>query len=301
MTSNNSPEFKWKTLGGKQFWNDQHHCGGWRIQKNAVSGRFRLLDPDNRLAMSDSEEACHAELDKLIANGDAIQLQGRVVIVLHGLIRTTNSMRKLGRFLADNSDLSAVDFEYASTRKPVAYHAQSLAKVIESFGDQVSEISFVGHSLGNIVVRHFLGDQKLAGNQDPRLHRMVMIGPPNQGSKFARVLRKSFLFNLIAGTAGAELGYRWNELEPRLATPPFEFGIIAGGQSDRQVLNNFMLNGKDDFTVSVEETKLSGATDLLVRPLLHSNMMRKQVVLDATLCYLENGYFTAPDERNPIE
>ena len=293
--------FKWKTLGGKQFWTDQHHCGGWRIQKNAVTGHCRLLDAENRRHLSGSAEACHSELNQLVANGSVRQIEGRAVIVLHGLIRTTNSMRMLGRFLADNSDLTSVDFEYASTRQSVAHHANALAQVIESFGDGVSEINFVAHSMGNIVVRHYLADQLAAGKQEPRFKRMVMIGPPNQGSKFAKVLHRTVLFTWIAGAAGTELGERWDELEPRLAIPNFEFGIIAGGQSDKQKLSNFVLDGKDDFTVSVDEAKLSGATDFLIRPLFHGNMMRKQMTLDATLCFLENGYFESLETRNPIE
>ena len=292
---------KWKTLGGKQFWTDVHHCGGWRIQKNAMANYCRLLDKSNVQHVCGTLDACHNELDQLIAKGDVQQVSGRVVIVLHGLIRTSNSMRLLGQHLAKNSELTAVNFEYASTRRPTAEHAKALAQVVDSLGDQVTEINFVGHSLGNIVVRHYIADQLAAGKLDARFKRMVMIGPPNQGSKMARVLRKSFLFKVIGGSSGAELGYRWDELEPRLATPPFEFGIIAGGQSENQKLSNFVLSGKDDFTVSVEETKLSGAADFMVRPLVHSNMMRKKVTLDATLSFFEHGYFVSADSRNPIE
>lgn len=299
MTAN-SLGFKWKTLGGKQFWTDVHHCGGWRVQENAVSGHFRLLDPQNYRLASGNSEDCRSELNRLIESGDVQPTAGRVVIVLHGLIRATDSMRQLGKYLAENSELNAVDFEYASTRRPVADHAKALATLIDSLGDQVTEINFVAHSLGNIVIRHYLADLKNEGRTEPRFKRMVMIGPPNQGSRIAHVLRRTFVFHLIAGSSGAELGHRWEELEPKLATPDFEFGIIAGGQTDRQRLSNFILAGKDDFTVSVEETKLAGATDFLVKPLLHPTMMRKTVTLEATLSFLENGYFESPESRTPL-
>ncbi len=35
------------TLGGKQFWADEFVHGSWRIQRNVLSGHYRLLDPDN--------------------------------------------------------------------------------------------------------------------------------------------------------------------------------------------------------------------------------------------------------------
>ena len=289
----------WKTLGGKQFWTDIHHCGGWRIQENAVSGHYRLLDNENRRHHSGTFEDCLAQKNELLNSGKIVPHQGRVVIVLHGLIRTTGSMRRLAQYLRDESDFAAIDFEYASTRRPVAYHADALAKVIDSLGPDVTEISFVAHSMGNIVVRHFLADTKNR-DFDRKFGRMVMIGPPNQGSRMATMLRWSFLFKVIAGPAGIQLGAGWEKLEPHLVAPPFEFGIIAGGQSDRQKLSNFFLNGKDDFTVSVEETRLAGASDFMVQPLLHATMMSQPVTLKATLNFLEHGYFESPETRQPI-
>lgn len=289
----------WKTLGGKQFWTDIHHCGGWRIQENAVSGHFRLLDHENRKQLSGTFQECLDRKNQLLNSGDMEPHQGRVVIVLHGLMRATGSMRKLAQYLRDYGDFAAVDFEYASTRRPVAYHAEALAKVIDSLGPDVTEINFVAHSMGNIVVRHFLADIEQR-TLDREFGRMVMLGPPNQGSKMATVMRWSFLFNVIAGPAGIQLGAGWDKLEPHLATPNFEFGIIAGGQSERQKLSNYLLNGKDDFTVSVEETRLPGATDFMVRPLLHATMMSQAVTLKATLNFLENGYFESAEKRVPI-
>ena len=295
-----STAFNLKTLGGKQFWTDNYHYGGWRIQENAVSNHFRLLDPSNRRHYSGSYKDCLTKLDELKRTGTANPCKGRIVIVLHGLIRTTDSMRQLGKYLQDSGDFTSVDFEYASTRKPVAYHAAALSRVIESLGEEVTEINFVAHSMGNIVVRHYLADLQRAGKTEDRFGRMVMIGPPNQGSRMARIMRWSLLFNVVAGAAGYELGYGWDELEAKLVTPKFDFGIIAGGQTETSKISNLFLNGKDDFTVSVEETKLPGAADFLIKPLLHATMMRKPVTLEATHRFLNHGYFVSEADRNPI-
>ena len=289
-----------KTLGGKQFWTDDYHCGGWRIQQNVISETFRLLDPENKQHGSGAREDCLSKLEEFKRAGRIQPISGRVVVVLHGLIRTTDSMRMLGQYLQENGDFTAVDFEYASTRRPMADHAAALARVIDSLGDSVTEINFVGHSMGNIVVRHYLADLAEQGGVEKRFGRMVMIGPPNQGSKMARVLRWSLLFNVVAGSAGTQLGIGWPKLEPQLATPSFEFGIIAGGQADGKKFSNLLLEGKDDFTVSLDEARLNGATDFLVEPLFHSTMMRQPVTLESTLRFLNHGYFVSAQERNPI-
>ena len=291
-----------KTLGGKQFWTDVRFQGGWKIQQNALTGHFRLLDKSKVLRAWGTLAACQNVLDRAINDGTVKPTSGRVVIVLHGLIRTSNSMGVVGKYLQKNSNMTAISYEYASTRKSVKQHAESLGQLIDGLGKEVTEINFVGHSMGNIVVRRYLFAETKGDRQgDPRIKRMVMIGPPNQGSQMALMLKKNFIFKVVAGAAGAQMGETWEHLAKKLAIPKFEFGIIAGGQSDEnQRFSNMFVDGKDDFTVGVEETKLAGATDFLVKPLLHSTMMKQPVTLKATLSFLEHGYFTTKSARQPL-
>ena len=297
------PNWKIKTLGGKQFWTDVRYVGGWRIQANSETGHYRLLDPGSTRHASGNRTHCDQMLDQLIVDGKAKPETGKVVIILHGLMRTKSAMQPMAKYLQKNGDFTSINLQYASTRNKVGEHAIALQSVIDSLSPKVTEIDFVGHSLGNIVVRRYLGDHSNSqtGRQaDPRIKRMVMLGPPNQGSGMARFLKSSFTFQTIAGVSGVELSRAWEKLEPTLATPGFEFGIIAGGQENEQKLGNFILKGRDDFTVSVEETKLAGAHDFLVRPLFHSTMMHQPEVLKATLSFLQHGYFISDQERTPL-
>ena len=294
---------KTKTFGGQQFWTDVRYVGGWRIQNNSETKHFRLIDSKNVRHAWGNRLHCDQVLDEAIKNGDAKYCQGPLVIILHGLIRSSKSMRPLSRYLQNEGGYTTLNFEYASTRKRVDEHAIALNSVIEGLGPDVTEINLVGHSLGNIVVRRYLADhtEPATGRQgDPRIKRAVMIGPPNQGSRMARLLKSSRLFQTFAGASGSQLSRSWDELKPTLTTPNFEFGIIAGGQESDRDLSNFVLNGKDDFTVSVEETKLDGARDFLIRPLFHSTMMKDPEVLKATLNFLKDGYFVSEAARQPL-
>lgn len=292
---------KFKTLGGQHFWTDVRYVGGWRIQNNSETGHYRLIDSNNvRHAWGDYQH-CSQLLDQQINAGVVKPDTGKVVIALHGLIRTSASMESIADYLQANGAYAVINFQYASTRNSVGDHAVALKNVIDQLGLGVTEINFVGHSLGNIVVRRYLGDQAKNGlAPDARIKRMVMIGPPNQGSRMARILKSSFLFKTIAGVSGSELSRTWEQIEPTLATPSFEFGIIAGGQQTDEDFSNFILKGKDDFTVSVDETRLAGANDFLVQPLLHSTMMKRPEVLQASLNFFQNGYFISPEKRTPI-
>ena len=297
------PNWKTRTLNGQQFWTDIRNVSGWRVQRNSETDHCRLLDPQGTRHAWGNGLHCQQMLDQMIAEGTAKQPSGKVIVVLHGLIRTKASMQPMADYLSSNTEFTSINFQYASTRKKVGEHAFALKSMIDGFGPEVTEINFIGHSLGNIVVRRYLGDtsDQETGNQgDPRIKRFVMLGPPNQGSRMARILKSSFLFNTIAGVSGAELSRSWDNLEPSLATPKFEFGIIAGGQRDDARFSNFILKGKDDFTVSVAEAKLIGAHDFLVRPLLHSTMMHQPEVLEASLSFFRNGYFVSPEARSPL-
>ena len=295
--------WKARTLGGQQFWTDVRHAGGWRIQHNAMTKHFRLIDPNDVRHAWGNRTHCEMTLEKLIVDGTAKFDRGKIVIVLHGLMRTHSSMDTMAAYLAKNGGYTTLNFQYASSRNTVGEHAAALKSVIDNLGRGVTEINFIGHSLGNIVVRRYLYDTTDAstGQQgDPRIKRMVMLGPPNQGSRIARILKSSFLFKTIAGVSGVQLSTNWEKLSRTLATPKFEFGVIAGGQASDADFSNFILKGPDDFTVSVEEAKLPGAHDLLVRPLFHSTMMRQPETLKAALNFFQNGYFISEGERKPI-
>ena len=197
-----------------------------------------------------------------------------------------------------------MNFQYASGRGNINEHSLALKEIVDQLGEEVTEINFVAHSLGNLVVRHYLHntrDEATGQEGDPRIARMVMIGPPNQGSRMARIAKHTFFFNMATGASGAELSSRWDQLEPKLSTPQFQFGIIAGGQSDDKTITNVLLKGKDDFTVSVEETKLPGAHDFVVRPMMHGVMMKAPDTLEFTARFLQLGHFVSEDKRSPLK
>jgi pimeloyl-ACP methyl ester carboxylesterase len=280
------------TLGGKQLWADELSFRGWRIQRNAMADHYRLLDPANCRRTSGTFNECRAKLDEIKRQENLPPMRGRAVVVLHGLMRSRGSMAKLCKYLEKEGSFTVINVSYPSTRRSIAEHAHSLARLIENL-DGIEEINFVGHSMGNIVIRRYLGDtlDPATGRpRDRRLKRMVMLGPPNQGSEIASALAGNALFAAIDGTAGQELGARWNAIKDKLATPPFEFGVIAGGRGDATGYNP-LLPGDDDGTVSVASTRLAGEKDFVVVPLLHSFIMKDPQVMEYTLRFLQEGRF----------
>lgn len=275
-----------KTTELTQIWTDYRWRNGYRIQKNALTGHWRLIDADNYRRAWGTKQQCLVALDEKCPVADAAQANASPkhhIVMLHGLIRTSGSMKSLEEKLAKNDQPNSIRFTYASTRGSIADHAAALRELLEHLPAD-DTISFVGHSMGNIVIRHTIGDLQAANDPQkvlPRCKMMVMLGPPNQGAMIAERLAPTKVFGWIMGKGSMELGTLWEELEPKLAVPPFPFHIIAGDVSTP--VPNPLVDGGGDFVVSLEEAKLDGSASFTTVPVLHSFLMDNAAVMDKTV------------------
>jgi pimeloyl-ACP methyl ester carboxylesterase len=289
-------------LGAKQLWADELHFHRWRIQRNVLTGHCRLLDEKNVRHAWGGFDACKSKLDAIRRERKLPAMMGKAVIVIHGLGRTRASMKHLARYLEENGDYTVFNISYPSTREDIATHAKRLAKIVEHL-DGIEEINFVGHSLGNLIVRHYLGDQtdaKTGRKPDARIKRIVMIAPPNQGAQLAERLGDLPLYGAILGSTGEAFAKNWKKLEARLATPAVEFGILAGGRGDGKG-SNPLIDGDDDLVVTVAATRLPGARDFRVLPSKHTFIMDNPDTQRYTLEFFRHGWFESDGERRPIE
>lgn len=284
----NSAKVALPTLGGLQYWNDQRVVGDWRIQRNVLTGHYRLLDGDDHRRAWGTWDDCDERLQSAIDAGDATPAAGEVVVMLHGLGSGRWAIHPLAKHLHDEG-FSVIEFGYSTTSGGVAEHAATLARVVDG-QTEAEKIHFVGHSLGNLVVRHYLADH--AESLDPRIGRMVMLAPPNQGAAVAKTWAKNPAIANTLGPVLKELGPGFDDLAPKLGTPS-EFAVIAGGLANDHGFNP-VLEGDDDGTVRVEETALDGAKESLVVPSLHSLIVYRDDVYDATTNFLRHGAFTEP-------
>lgn len=290
------------TFGGKQLWSDELIFREWRIQRNALTGHYRLLDETNKRRAWGTFEQCRDKFKRLKEDLDLPPLRRKVVIVLHGLFRSRSSMSDLCDYLSEQGDLTALNVSYASTRGGLDTHAAGLARVVENVGPEVTEINFVAHSLGNLVIRRYLACcyQGADGfRTDPRIHRIVMLAPPNRGARLAEYFKRNKLVEWVWGDSGTELANRGDALQEKLGIPQCQFAIIAGGK-DAPDGHNRLIPGDDDFVVTVEETKLPGARDFVVIPTYHSFIMNNTTSREHTLRFLEHGYFVGESLRRPI-
>ena len=208
------------------------------------------------------------------------------VVLLHGLARTPRSMARIERELTQ-AGYVVVNLPYPSRKAPIEALSEG---VFDRIRDSVplrdcTRVHFVTHSMGGIVLRDMISKHRIE-----RLGRVVMLGPPNQGSELVDRLGSWRLFRWINGPAGQQLGTGPDSVPGRLGPVDFELGVIAGDRSINWI-NSGMIPGADDGKVSVERTKVAGMKDHLVVHTTHPTMLSHRTVISAVRRFLKTGTF----------
>ncbi len=222
----------------------------------------------------------------LISSGTVSAVE--CVVLLHGLARSSTSLNAMEQALQDegyqtaNIDYPSRDFEIAELADIAVEEGLAACRAVDS----IEKIHFVTHSLGGILVRQYLD----SGSID-RLGRVVMLGPPNQGSVAVDDLEGVPGFDWINGPAGRQLGKGKNSVPLALGPADFELGIIAGNRT-LDPITSAVLDNPDDGRVSVADTRLEGMDDFIVVEHSHAFMMRMRRPIELTVLFLKTGRFT---------
>lgn len=205
-----------------------------------------------------------------------------IVVLLHGIANVPLSMKVLENSL-EEAGYQVYNLGYPSTDVPIEKAAAGVRERVSFLGEG-KRINFVGHSMGNLVIRQMLVEKI------PGLGRIVMIAPPNQGSFMAQQLEDLDLFKWVFGPAGQQLPADNRKFFENLPVPTCEFGIIAGGRGTEAGFNP-LLEGDDDGTVRVQETKLPGAADFILIHNTHTLILFDPETARQTISFLKSGRF----------
>jgi len=212
------------------------------------------------------------------------------VVLLHGLARTEAS------FIVMEEALQAQGYttfrpDYPSTELDIAtLSEETLPYAIRVCGE--ARIHVVTHSMGGILLRHWLAEHEPRGS---RVGRVVMLAPPNHGTRLVDLLGRA---RALLGPSGRALGTTADSAPSRLnALGPvdYELGVIAGSLS-LSPLTSLLLAGPDDGTVSVASARLPGMRDFLVLRSSHRLLMWDREAARQVIHFLERGHFDASDE-----
>jgi pimeloyl-ACP methyl ester carboxylesterase len=213
--------------------------------------------------------------------------EGEHVVLVHGLWRSSRSMVPMEEAL-EEAGFVVLNVDYPSRTATIEeLSEETIGPAFEKcLADGATKVHFVTHSLGGILVRSYFSRYSAEN-----VGRVVMLGPPNQGSEAIDAFDEFPLFDGIMGPAARELGTDDDSVPIILGKPDFAVGIIAGNRSLNPV-ESVLIPGSDDSKVSVERTMLDGMTDHIVVPTTHPFMMRNGRAIRETISFLNDGRFT---------
>ncbi|MBW8790924.1 MAG: alpha/beta fold hydrolase [Rhizobium leguminosarum] len=212
------------------------------------------------------------------------------VLLFHGIARTKKSMAKLAGFLSAHG-YRVVNVGYPSTKFSISDLVDIIRPEIDGAAKEAGDgrVHFVGYSMGGLIVRAFLRNYRPAN-----LGRVVMVGTPNSGSQIADFLKNWPLFRKVYGPAGQQLITDQTAMTELFGTVDYELGIIAGNRTIDPVCSLIIgLRVPNDGKVSVESTRLDGASAHIVIPANHTFLPVNKTMWNETLSFLQDGRFTS--------
>ncbi|MGI2262015.1 esterase/lipase family protein [Candidatus Cardinium hertigii] len=102
--------------------------------------------------------------------------QTHLVIFFHGLNKTSSSLKGLEKFIKSQG-FSTLNVNYPSKKYTIE---ELIHTKISNHFNEYKIISFVGFSMGGLIIRAYLSRYKILN-----LGKVIMIGTPNNGSEVA--------------------------------------------------------------------------------------------------------------------
>jgi triacylglycerol lipase len=207
------------------------------------------------------------------------------VLLLHGLGESQWYMMLLEAALA-TAGYTVTNAGYPSTAHP----AEELTeKYIAPLFDQHADkriLHVVTHSLGGILVRHYLQDQ-----QPANLGRVVMLAPAQKGSPMFDLYVQWQPFLSLNGPVALQTTTGDMCFSRKLREEvDYPLGIIAGSiPSDPLAM--LLMAVPNDGRTTVEDTQLKGMRDHIVLPTSHEGITFDPASIFQTLHFLKHEKF----------
>ncbi|MEA4918590.1 hypothetical protein [Proteiniphilum sp.] len=209
------------------------------------------------------------------------------VYIVHGILGGAYEYGSMRRFLKKNG-FEAEVFSYKSRKTPILKAGKNLYDRIKK--ENPSQISFITHSLGGLVLRAML-QYSLEDLNFPKIHRIVMIAPPNQGTISANYIHRYAFLRFIIGVNLRDIKDDKGSLAKKL---PVDFstdvGIIAGISGHKWGYNP-LIGEDNDGEIRPEETKLGTEKDFIIVKSNHIGILHNRKTIKLTAQFLKTGRF----------
>lgn len=214
-------------------------------------------------------------------------LKANTVVLVHGFLLSGYHLKPMEINL--RSTFPTTCFDFPSRKEYVQDSANRLVHYLKCLANfrPGEPIYFVSHSIGGLILRAALNHPDCP--EEAKVGRAVLLGPPNQGSIFARYFKSwSGVRFLVGDKSGYELmSYNPCDIPCIFGEFPqtMEILVVAGCKGTEMVFGNI----PNDGYLTIEETRLNTPHYHIVLPLSHGELVKSKKVACLTKQFLLYG------------
>jgi triacylglycerol lipase len=127
-----------------------------------------------------------------------VEAAGTPILLVHGVVDNRSIFTLLRRSLTRRGFGRVWTMNYRIWTTDLRAAARQLAESVETICEETGyeRIHVVGHSMGGLIARYYV--QRLGG--DARVHTLVTLGTPHQGTRAARLFPRGIIAQLTPGS-----------------------------------------------------------------------------------------------------
>ncbi len=274
------------TFGGGHFWEDVFFYQKWRIQRNYITKKCRLLDNWDIRRHEGSFEDCRKTFVKYIESYELARQKGHMIIMIHSLGQSKNIFKPLWRVALQNNFMAAA-VNYPSTQKELEQHVKQFHFFLDHLED-VDTISFVTYGAGSAVLQRLLADDA-AWQKRLKLSRAVEVAPYPYGSELIEFLSSNSVTGFVAGPMGKDLSP--DKMRGKQKIHKIESGLILSNNSWLESLSESLTGTKMPKKDIIEIKNDTGAKEVITIKDHHFNIFNNKHICNEVIRFLQDGKF----------
>lgn len=275
------------TFGGGFAWEDVFFYQKWRIQRNFITKKCRLLDNWDIRRYEGTFDECRSAFLKYIKIFELSRQRGHMIVMLPGLGKSKNIFKPLWRRALKEKYMAAA-LNYPSTQKKLGGHIRQLDFFLNHLED-VQEVSFVAEGIGALILRGLISLDS-PWKKKIKISRIVEVAPPSHGNPLLLKLSKYKFFNFVLGPMIADMSAKKTEAIP-FYPKNIEVGIILIKESFWKKALNFVADVKNAELDPKKEKAFTGAKDVIAMRTWRFNVFKKKKIVDKVIQFLNFGHF----------
>lgn len=222
------------------------------------------------------------------------KIEKGIVITFHGIYGTEKQLRYINENLA-NKGYTVDNIQYPTLEenivgiteeyiKPVIDTEIGKLKVINKErakkGLEKLKINIVAHSMGTVIARYYLKNNKIED-----LGEVILISPPSHGSDLSDIFISNLLKNFL-GVAVLDMKTDKSSFVNGLGEPSYSCHVLIGNKTNN-FLYSLLIKGEDDGMVPVSTAKLDKASFKIIDNATHTSILKSSELMKEILDILE--------------